>query len=287
MAFKYSAFTVMMPDLTLEEAAVALKELGFQGVEWRVHSVPEEFPAETDYWRGNRATVDVDTIGKKAKEVSRLSKNNGLEIVCLGTYLSYKMLDDIERCMEAACVMGCGSLRVSPPRYSGSENYNDLFEEAIEGYARVEELAREYKVRANIELHHGNICCSAGLSYKLVSNFDPDCVGVIYDPGNMVHEGYEKWQMGLELLGPYLSHVHVKNAAWLANGSAEDGTRLWKQEMVPLKEGFVNWEDVVTALNNVGYRGWMSFEDFSTGDTRTKLADDKAYITSLEERLGI
>ncbi|GIX08239.1 MAG: hypothetical protein KatS3mg115_2642 [Candidatus Poribacteria bacterium] len=45
--------------------------------------------------------------------------------------------------------------------------------------------------------------------------FRPEQVGVIHDAGNMVHEGFENYQMGCELLGPYLAHVHVKNAAWV------------------------------------------------------------------------
>ena len=40
MAFRYAAFTVMMPDYTIEESAALLSKLGYDGVEWRVHNVP-------------------------------------------------------------------------------------------------------------------------------------------------------------------------------------------------------------------------------------------------------
>ena len=286
MPFRYAAFTVMMPEFTLQEAASQLKRLGYNGVEWRVHNVPDQPIAETDFWAGNKATVDINAILKNAAEIRKLSDDHGLEIVGLGTYLSYKLLDDVERCMEAARIMGCGSIRVSPASYDGSENYNDLYEEAVEGYARVEDLARDYRVRANIELHHGRICASASLAYRFVSNFDPDFVGVIYDPGNMICEGFENWQLGLEMLGPYLSYVHVKNAAWVEDYTA-DGVKHWKTEVVPLKQGFVSWADVLTALDRAGYRGWLSFEDFAPGDTLDKLADDIAYMRSLERELGI
>jgi len=76
-------------------------------------------------------------------------------------------VDDVERCMAAARTMGATSIRVSPPGYDGSENYNDLYEEAVDGYFRVENLAREYDIRANVEIHHGRICPSAGLAYRL------------------------------------------------------------------------------------------------------------------------
>ena len=286
MPLKHSVFTVMMPDYDLKQTVVLLRELGFDGVEWRVHHVPSEFPGAADYWRSNKSTVDVETILDKAVEVRKLTDDQGLEIVALGTYLSYKMIDEIERCMEAANIMGAGSVRVGVPKYDGSENYNDLLEEAIDGFVRIEDIARKYNVRANVEIHPGNICCSASLAYRLVSGFDPDCIGVIADPGNMVSEGYENYQLGLELLGPYLSHLHVKNAAWVSE-DAPNGEKLWKTARVSLKEGCVPWATVIQALDRVGFTGWLSLEDFSPGDTRAKLQDAIAYLKSIETELRI
>lgn len=286
MSLKYAAFTVMMPEFGLAESAELLKKLGYDGVEWRVHNVPSQTLAKPDFWRGNRATIDLETIASKAKEVKRIAEDAGLDIVGLGTYLSYRLRDDVKRCMEAAGEMGAPSIRVSPPAYDGSDNYNDLYEAAVDGFMRIEDLARDYGVRANIEIHHGGICPSAALAYRLVSNFDPDFIGVILDPGNMVIEGRENWQMGLELLGPYLSHVHVKNAAWLPNGDST-GERRWTPSVVPMTDGFISWAELLTALDKVGYGGWMSFEDLSPGDTTKKLAENLAYFRGLEALLGV
>jgi len=286
MPLQHAAFTVMMPDLSLAQSAALLRELGFDGVEWRVHIAHSERPEKPDFWRMNKATIDVATVVDKAAEVRRMSEDQGLEIMALGTYLSYKMLDDVERCMEAARIMGAGSVRVGPPKYDGSENYNALLEEACEGFTAVEDLARQYGVRANVEIHPGNICSSASLAYRLVSNFDPDNIGVILDPGNMIIEGYENWQLGLELLGPYLSHVHVKNAAWFEQRCVA-GVKQWKASVTPLKEGHVPWRDLLSILDKLGYKGWLSVEDFAPGDTRTKLAEDIAYLRALEAELGI
>lgn len=287
MPFNYSVFTVMMPEFDIPASAALLHSLGYNGVEWRVHSVPSVLPEKPDFWRGNKSTIDIETITQKAPEIRRISEDAGLEIMALGTYLGYKLLDDVARCMEAARIMGCPSIRVSSPNYDGSTNYNDLYEQALDGYGQVENLAREFGVRATIELHHGSMCPSAGLAYRLVSNFDPDFIGVIYDPGNMIAEGHEDWQMGLELLGPYLSHVHVKNSAWQETGVSPEGEKLWKHSMVATKEGSVCWPDVLMALNRVGYQGWLSMEDFGPGTTQSKLSEDLAYIKGLADRLGI
>ncbi|MCE5323318.1 sugar phosphate isomerase/epimerase [bacterium] len=281
MAFKYAASTVMMPEFRPEQAARILKELGYDGVEWRVHALPV---VPEKVLQSNLATLNIETIIKDAADIRSLCHDNGLDIIGLGTYLSYKFLDEIEMCMEAAKIMDCPSIRVSPPLYSGSLNYNDLFEEAIEGYEKVEGLAKQYKVRANVEIHNGNICSSASLAYKFVSNFDPDYVGVIYDPGNMVCEGYENWQLGLELLGPYLSHVHVKNMAWVEHKKT-DNERVWRTSAAPMNEGFVPWRWVMHVLDKVGYEGWLSLEDFSNSETRVKLSDDIRFLKSIENDL--
>jgi sugar phosphate isomerase/epimerase len=286
MPHKYAASTVMMPEFAPSEAVTLLRTLGYDGIEWRVHSVPAEFPAKPDFWRSNRATIDVGTIVETADSIRRMTQDAGLEVIGLGTYLSYKLLDDVERCMEAASIMGAPSIRVSPPGYDGSENYNDLYEEAVDGYGRVENLARDYKVRANIEIHHGKICPSASLAYRLVANFDPDFVGVILDPGNMIFEGHENWQLGLELLGPYLSYVHVKNAAWLSE-KGTGGEKRWRPAVVPMTQGFISWPDVLASLDKVGYNGWISVEDLASGDTKKKLTDDIAHFKALESRLNL
>jgi len=284
MRFEYCVFTVMTPDLGLEEAASTLGSLGYKGVEWRVTEVPKEPPATVDFWRGNRATVDASKVLEKAPEVKALSDKYGLAIPALGTYVTAKELEEVQKFMEAAKIMGCPQIRVGVPGYNGSINYNELFDEALEDYGKVEALAKEYRVKANIEIHMGNICPSASAARRFLSNFNPKHVGAIYDPGNMVHEGYENWQMGLEILGPYLAHVHVKNSRWEIV-SEEDGVKRWRATMCGIKEGQVYWGDVLAALRKVGYNGWLSFEDFSKGETKVKLKENIHYLKVLEKKL--
>ncbi len=286
MPLKHSVFTVMTPEYSLLEAVRLIAELGYDGVEWRVHHVPAKQGSKPDFWSANKATVNIDTIDREAREIKKMTDDHGLEVVALGTYLSYKALDEVERCMAAAQIMGAGSIRVGAPIYDGSENYNDLLDSATEGYIAVEALAREYKVRATVEIHPRSICSSSSLAYLLVSNFDPDFIGVISDPGNMVTEGNENWQLGLELLGPYLSHVHVKNSAWRCVGGCEGDVR-WDTEPAPLRSGCVSWKEFVRATQQVGFNGWLSLEDFVPGDTRAKLADDLAYLKEIEEEMSV
>ena len=278
---KYSVFTVCLPDVSVEEAVDRLVEWGYDGVEWRVvNQKPAEAPG---FWSGNLCTVSFDEVLDRAADLRKRCEKAGLAISGIASYVKCDDLAGTERALEAAARMGAPQARIGVPGYDGSVNYRRLFDEALKQYAGVEKLAARHGVRANIELHMGNITPSASAGYRFVSRFDPKHVGIIYDPGNMVVEGFENWKLGIELLGEYLATVHVKNAAWKRTERGPQDQQLYQREWVGLREGQVNWAEVMNALKACGYDGWLSLEDFSTTrPTAEKLRDDVAFLKELE-----
>jgi sugar phosphate isomerase/epimerase len=114
--------------------------------------------------------------------------------------------------------------------------------------------------------------------------FDPRDVGTIHDAGNMVYEGFEQYRLGLEVLGPYLAHVHLKNARWRQVGRRDDGGAEWQAEAAPLPEGIVDLAALFRALRQVGYDGWISFEDFSTDlPLADRLRTNLAYVRRIAD----
>ena len=281
MAWKYAVFTVMCPECDLEATAALAASAGLDGLEWRVTKKAPEPITEVSYWGANRSTVDVDDIDADLRRAKQIADRHGLAMPILGTYMKCSDLPVVEAAMRAAAAAACPKLRVGPPSYDGSRSYQELFDGALKDFEKVAALARKYEMQACIEMHMGNITPSAGMAHRLVSNFDPREIGVIFDPGNMVVEGFENYQMALELLGPYLSHVHAKNCLWRKTGE-EDGVAKWEWEMAPVKKGQADWTTITAALKKVGYDGWLSFEDFSDGDAETKLTEALTYLKKLE-----
>jgi sugar phosphate isomerase/epimerase len=285
---KYSVFTVCMPEFTVEEAIEKLAEWGYDGVEWRVTNQQPSKDGKPGFWTGNHCTISLDEVVDRAKEVGRRCRAAGIEVTSIASYLSSDQLKDVERIFEACTRMDTSQARVGVPNYDGSVHYRRLFDKALADYAGVEKLARKYGVRANVEIHMGNITPSASAAYRFVSHFDPAHVGVIHDAGNMVTEGFENYQFGLELLGEYLAEVHVKNAAWSKGKTGPHGLRLWQRSWTELNEGQVNWAEVMTALKSVGYNGWLSLEDFSTRrPTAEKLPDALRLLKELEASVRV
>lgn len=256
---KFSVFTVSTPDLTPAELVKVLRASGYHGVEWRVTKVPEEYKQEApSYWRNNLATLDPDISDAELDEIRAITEREGLETSAVLPYLIVGDVNGTENIMRIAKRLGAKQIRVGQAWYDRTENYNDLYDNMVKYLHEVQEMSKTYGVKGLVETHHNTINPSASLAYRLVSHFDPQHIGIMYDPGNLVYEGYENYRKGLQLIEPYLSHVHVKNVYLKAMEQPEDGSA-W----APIPDGAVDWKQVMLDLKSVNYDGWFGFEDFS------------------------
>lgn len=278
---KYSVFTVMLPELSPQEAIRELKKAGYDGVEWRVTAIdPAKQEEPPSFWGNNRCTVDIQSSEEDILSLKAETELAGLEIPALACYLQCGDVEGTARGMQIALWFGASAIRVGVPMYNRSKRYQELLEEGRSYLEEVQKLSRQYGVQGWIEIHMNNIASSASLAHRLVEGFDPEHIGVIYDPGNMVYEGYEQYRMGLELLGPYLAHVHVKNAHWVRTN--DPNRHIWQADSCPVSEGVANWKQIVDDLKTVGYDRWLSFEDFSRSGTGEELlARNLQYMKSL------
>jgi len=279
---RFAVFTVCMPELTPEEAVAALRDLGYEGVEWRVTDQAPSVDGQPGFWAGNRCTWPLAGLLADAPRIRALSDGAGLAMPNLGTYVTCQDLPAVETATRGAAALGAPQLRVNVPKYDGTVGYRALRDRSLAEYREVAALAARHNVRALIELHHGSLLPSASAAAAFLAPFDPRHVGVIHDAGNMVYEGYEAYPLGLETLGPYLAHVHLKNARWQPAGTRPDGSLAWQAEAAPLTAGIVDIPALFRALRQVGYDGWVSLEDFSTEQpTLARLRDDLAYLRTL------
>ena len=259
---KFAIFTVSLPEWTPQEAVRNLVEIGYDGVEWRIADDPPR--ATPGFWQGNRCTFPLNTFVEDAPRIRELTEAAGLAIPAIASYVQAADHENVERVFRGAATLGVPMARIQVPHYDGRTGYVALRDRAREEFREVQRLARAHGVKALVETHHGTIVPSASAMSLFLEGFDPEWVGAIYDPGNMVWEGYEQYRLGLETLGPYLAHVHVKNSRWRQIGRREDGSLGWQAEWAPVEAGIVDLRDLFVALRQVGYDGWFTVEDFTT-----------------------
>jgi len=280
---KHSAFTVLFPDRGLDEVFQLLSRLGYDGVELRV---------KEDYH------VAPDQLLSCVGRLTALMSRTGLEVPVLGTYLPVTDLETLLPVFEAADRLGAKGVRVSlGPPLDGTRSYWEVLAEAQRGVEALVKAIRPFLAKALLEIHFRTAIASPSLAYLLLKPFDPARVGVIYDPANMIIEGREDWRLGLDVIGDFLAHVHVKNTAWYR----EKG---WAWRWEELATGIVDWGEMIRILSAHGYAGYLSNENLSrvvlpgatgfvgetlsqpTGQTaqpiEAKLRDDLQYLKSLE-----
>ena len=286
---KISIMTVMAPDLKLDKLVNIMKEAGYDGIEPAV-GYNKALWNEKEEWHISTANIEEDL-----KNLKKLCGDK-IKIVSLASSFPPKDLQYLERAFAACQSVGCPMARVGIPLYDAdsSVRYKDLFNEGLKDLEKAAVLSKKYNVKSVIETHMYNIIPSASAAYRLVSNFDPAYVGVVYDAANAVVEGAENY--GVDLLDKYIAHVHVKNVKWTPDPKGVPGycsTGLWEWSWENTAKGIVNWKQVIKALRKINYSGALSFEDFEGGyrmvpvglTTEEKIKKDYSFIKKILEEV--
>jgi sugar phosphate isomerase/epimerase len=283
---KYSATTVLMPELTMAEQAAMLSRLGFDGVELRVRRVSDELraKAEPSNWGYHVNDVTPENFAEKSGEINQILADHGLSFVGIAANAPCTDLEQIKHLVEGAVKCGSPMLRVGASsgfKADGNQNYWEIYGETVAGFARVLELTKGTGIKLLIEMHGNTIHPSASLAYRIASNFSPEDVGVIYDPQNMVRDGYETIALALQLLGPYLAHCHLGAHRPAASETNDKGTVQWKWDRCGLAEGLFDIPTMLQQFEKVGYEGFISIEDFGGLPVEEKLTQAITYLKSL------
>jgi len=281
---KYCVTTVALPELTMEQQADLLQRLGFDGVELRVRRVSESALGQApSSWGRHVNDVSPENFKAKAPEIRKILADHGLGLAGLATNPNCTDLEQVKLLLDGAVEAGAPFIRVgAADGYNGTRPYMEILGETVAGYSRVLDLTRGSGVKVVLEIHGGTICTSASLAHRIVSHFDPAAVGVIYDPQNMVRDGFETTALAIDLLGPYLAHCHVGAHRPTPAGLDENGTAQWNWDRCPMGEGLYNYVQMLDALKKVNYQGFISIEDFSDEAPEEKYGAALKYLKSVE-----
>jgi sugar phosphate isomerase/epimerase len=254
---------VSVPEWDPVQCLEELVAIGYEGVEWRVIEDKGDRSKPT-FWSGNRSSMTASEVKAQAATLKAKAREVGIEMPSLGAYIGCENLADVELHFQACVAIGAKNIRIGAGRYSPENGLYPVQMKALKArYAEVAKLAARYGVRAQIETHMGQLCPTVHKAMAILDGLDPAHVGIMWDPGNQIVEGSEQYRMAIEMAGPYLAEVHVKNMAWRP-GEEKDGRTTWSVGAAPVSKGIVDWPAVLVALKATGYDGWLMFEDFST-----------------------
>ena len=281
---KLSLTSVMLPRWDLETTFAKLAAHGYEGIELRCRYNPEDPDAEPSNWGRHLTDVSPDNIAAKAAQIRDLSQQTGVRVCALAPNFTCDQTEIIDKIFNGALAIDPDNpplIRIGAQRHDRSRPYLPQFLDARAGFAHLVERARDSGIKIIYEIHVGTIAVSASRAIELLNNFDPNHIGAIFDVPNMIRVGLEDSKMGLELLGPYLAHVHIGNATPVQTQRDATGSMHWQWDFCDLREGMADIPQIIQDLKDVGYQGYISLEEFGPGDDEKKISGEGAYLKEL------
>jgi sugar phosphate isomerase/epimerase len=294
-------FTGQWADLPLEKLAQMASEWGYDGLElacWGDHFDVEEAAANTDYCKSRREllakyglnvwAISNHLAGQLVLDLNDDARSDGFAPDdCVGDAEKKRTwaIENMKLTAKAANNLGVdvvngftGSsiwhLIYSFPPVS-PEDIEAGFKLLAEKWNPILDVFKECGVKFALEVHPTEIAFDLYSAQRAIEALDgrPE-FGFNFDPSHLLWQGVDPVKF-IEEFPDRIYHVHMKDAIVTLDGKSGilasylpfgDRRRGW--DFRSLGRGGVNFEEVIRALNSIGYQGPLSVEWEDSGMDR-------------------
>lgn len=314
MARPVTLFTGQWADLPLAELAPLAKEMGYDGLElacWGDHFDVQKALSDDSYTQGRH-----DLLAEHGLKCHAISNHLVGQAVCDPIDERHKAIvpphvwgdgdpegvrqraaDELKDTARAAAKLGVGvvngftgssiwgSLYAFPP--TSQKYWNKGFEDFANRWGPILDVFDEQGINFGLEVHPTEIAfdiASAARALEAVGQHKR--FGFNYDPSHLGYQGVDYVKF-IYAFGPRIFHAHMKDA-WWGHGTGEAGVfgghtnfgdprRYWDFRSVG--RGDIDFEEIIVALNDVGYNGPLSIEWEDSRMDRVHGATESATFT--------
>jgi sugar phosphate isomerase/epimerase len=251
---QFVLFTDNLADLTVAQACESAKAAGFDGLDLTLRP-------------GGHVRPEAAEVG--LSEAKRVADAAGVVIPMVSTAVTDVDSPHAESIFAAAAHYGARLVKLGYWEYRPFGTLAAQVDEARARLGRLVALGRKYHVLPCIHCHSGRLIASGGpMLYLVLKGFRPGEVGAYVDPMHMTIEGGRAgWEMGLDLVVPWLALVGVKNFRWSPADRDRHGQRRWKWEYCPLADGMAPLPEFFAYLRRLEYDGTVSLHSEYKGET--------------------
>jgi len=292
MARPVTLFTGQWADLPFEEICRKAAGWGYDGLElacWGDHMEVGKAAEDPAYVEAKKKTLEENNLGCWAlgahlagqcvgdRYDERLDVFVPAEVKGKPGEIREWAVEEMKRTARAARNMGCSVVNgfMGSPIWAFWYSFPPTSEEMVEaGFRRIRELwtpiLDEFDsqgVRFALEVHPTEIAFDLYTTKKLFQVFENrPTLGLNFDPSHLFWQGVEPHRFILEF-PDRIYHTHMKDVAVTLDGKSGilgshlpfgDLRRGWNFRS--LGHGDVDFEEIIRALNDIGYQGPLSVE---------------------------
>ena len=229
-----------------------LKKAGFDGVELNLDA-----PGRSAH------SLSLETTDSELAEIMNISEKYDLPVISVSSSLygggmgspcpdeRAQIKKILEKQLYCANQLGAGAILVVPGGISAETSIKEAYKNSLETLRDCLEFIEEYKIAVGVENVWNQFFTSPWDMAVFIDNLNSQYIKAYFDVGNVLAFSYpEYW---IEILGSRISRVHIKN--FLRNGHFNLGG-----SFVDLAVGSARWPEIIAALRNVGYDGYLTAE---------------------------
>jgi sugar phosphate isomerase/epimerase len=288
-------FTGQWADLPLAELAPLAREMGYDGLElacWGDHLDVRRAAEDADYVEGRRALLAehdlqlfaiahhlvgqavCDPIDERHEDIvpdhvwgdgdpEGVRQRAAQEMIATGQAAA---------ALGLSVVNGFSGSSIWPALYAFPPTSQEYWQAGFDDFARrftpILDAYAELGVRFGLEVHPGEIAFDIATAERAIEAVGGHpAFGFNYDPSHLGYQGVD-YVAFIRRFADRIVHVHIKDAWWgrgdgsigVFGGHATfgDARRYW--DFRSIGRGDVDFEEVIVALNDIGYQGPLSVE---------------------------
>ena len=246
-------FWSFAPNTSVKDAMELCKRAGYEAIELTMAEEGE---------------INLDSSQEEIKKILGYARNVGVEIASLATSLMWKYplsssdpvvrekaKSIVKKSLEVASWLEVEAVLVVPgvvESLSPDDEvvaYDVVYERSLNALRELAQVAESKRVTIGIENVWNKFLLSPTEMRDFIDQIVSDYVGCYFDVGNILPIGLpEQW---IRILGSRIKRVHFKDFK-LSVGNING--------FVDLLAGDVNWPEVMVALKEVGYDGYVTAE---------------------------
>lgn len=272
---QYVLFTDNLADLTIPQVCAAVKRAGFDGLDLTVRPGGHVKPAQAE-------------VG--LAEAKRIAGAAGLRIPMITTSITDADSSHAEAIFAAAAHYGARHIKLGYWLYKPFGTVQKQIDDAKRMLAGLVRLGEKYHVLPCVHCHSGEMVANSGATlYLILKDFKPGQAGAYVDTMHMcVEGGLSGWEIGLDLLAPWLALVGAKNFRWEKGDRDKFGQQQFHPIYCPLADGQAPFPQFFARLKQLGFDGTVSlhseykeggsFRNLSTPELLEQSAADLAFV---------